>query len=179
MKPTVGQCEDCAGTGWCGDNGPGVIGNSEVCRCDCGIREKCSVGAHRYVWVGDVPWCKTCNREADVEICRTHVLPDVPLTDNRQRPSTRSGGTVPALVLRLAELARRKHYYCEDTWYSCPKHPDGCANDGAGRNCTCGADQINAEVDAILAELTPNVPLERSAVADTLGGVVDNSGGGR
>ena len=63
---------------------------------------------------------------------------------------------VHPLVLRLAELARRKHYYCEDSWYSCPKHPDGCANDGLGPDCNCGADQINAEVDAILSELPQN-----------------------
>ena len=64
------------------------------------------------------------------------------------------------LVLRLAELARRKHYYCEDGWYSCPKNPDGCANDGMGPDCNCGADQINAEVDAILSELVPNTGRE-------------------
>ena len=64
--------------------------------------------------------------------------------------------SVHPLVLRLAELARRKHYYCEDEWYSCPKHPDGCANDGMGPDCNCGADRINAEVDAILSELAPN-----------------------
>ena len=63
---------------------------------------------------------------------------------------------VHPLVLRLAELARRKHYYCEDSWYSCPKHPDGCANDGVGPDCNCGADRINAEGDVILSKLAPN-----------------------
>ena len=81
-------------------------------------------------------------------------------TDSATTPA-RAPGTVPALVLRLAELARRRHYYCEDPWYSCPKHPDGCANDGVGPDCDCGADQINAEVDAILAELTQNARLDR------------------
>lgn len=64
-----------------------------------------------------------------------------------------------ALVLRLAELARRTHYYCEDWSNSCPKHPDCCADNGAGIDCNCGADEINAEVDAILAELALNVGL--------------------
>ena len=31
------------------------------------------------------------------------------------------------------------HYYCEDSWYSCPKAEDGCANEGAGKECNCGA----------------------------------------
>ena len=57
------------------------------------------------------------------------------------------------LILRLATLARRYHTYCEDSWYSCPKHPDGCANDKAGPECDCGADEINAEIDEILAEV--------------------------
>ena len=42
---------------------------------------------------------------------------------------------------------RRKHYYCEDTWYSCPRHEEGCANDAAGDKCNCGADQANIEID--------------------------------
>ena len=50
-----------------------------------------------------------------------------------------------ARIGRLAELARREHYTCEDSWYSCPKSPEGCARDG-DTDCTCGADYINAEV---------------------------------
>jgi hypothetical protein len=46
----------------------------------------------------------------------------------------------------LATLARRPHYGCEDSWYSCPKHPEGCANGEAGEDCNCGADKHNAEV---------------------------------
>ena len=51
----------------------------------------------------------------------------------------------------LASLARRKHYYCEDSWYSCPKAEGGCANDAEGGECNCGADKHNAKVDALLA----------------------------
>ena len=54
------------------------------------------------------------------------------------------------LVVRLGELAVRYHYGCEDTWYSCPKHPEGCANNAAGEGCDCGVDEHNAEVDALL-----------------------------
>lgn len=29
------NCPDCHGTGWYGDNGPGIKGNSEWCPCEC------------------------------------------------------------------------------------------------------------------------------------------------
>lgn len=48
------------------------------------------------------------------------------------------------------EGARRKHTDCEDSWYSCPKSPDGCSNDGVGHECNCGADRVNAMIDAAL-----------------------------
>jgi hypothetical protein len=49
------------------------------------------------------------------------------------------------------EATRRKHYYCEDTWYSCPAEPtEGCANDSRGPECDCGADRHNAELDDFL-----------------------------
>jgi len=51
----------------------------------------------------------------------------------------------------LEKYGRSYHYGCEeDTWYNCPKHPDGCADPGAGTECNCGADRRNAEVKAIL-----------------------------
>jgi len=59
-----------------------------------------------------------------------------------------------ALQLALEALGsnRRTHHYCEDTWYSCPKHEDGCANDSEGDECNCGADKVNAGIDqAIIA----------------------------
>src|SRR3990167_7975987 len=31
------------------------------------------------------------------------------------------------LTAALKKLGRRSHYYCEDSWYSCPKAEDGCA----------------------------------------------------
>ena len=52
------------------------------------------------------------------------------------------------LITRLGELAYVSHHYCEeDSWYSCPKAPDGCSNDAVGTECKCGADSHNAEVD--------------------------------
>lgn len=54
--------------------------------------------------------------------------------------------------LRAALLkAKIGHYGCEDRWYSCPKHQDGCANDADGTDCNCGADQHNTEIDAALS----------------------------
>lgn len=59
-----------------------------------------------------------------------------------------------AKIDALAALARRHHAYCEDSWYSCPKDEDGCANDQWPKGvCNCGADEHNAKVDALLAEL--------------------------
>ena len=60
-------------------------------------------------------------------------------------------------ALKLAEEAlqrsKRNHYYCEDTWYSCPKAEDGCANDAEGDDCNCGADVLNAENDKAIAAI--------------------------
>ncbi len=59
---------------------------------------------------------------------------------------------------KLKILALRNHYSCEDSWYSCPKDVDGCANDNAGTECNCGADSHNLEVEEvyqILLTLTP------------------------
>ena len=84
-NPVTAACDDCHDTGWYGDNGPGVIGNEEFQRCECGVSEKCSVGVHRYVMVDTVPWCETCNREADLSVCRlSHPLP-------RQKPDVCAG----------------------------------------------------------------------------------------
>lgn len=68
------------------------------------------------------------------------------------------------LVRRLVELAHREHYNCEeDTWYGCPLSRDGCSNDAIPKVCNCGADKHNAEVDAIAAQLLPNIGMSRGA----------------
>lgn len=75
MQPKT--CEQCNGTGWYGDNGPGIIGNAEFWRCDCGTGDMCAIGMHDYELIGKVPWCRACNREAVLSVCRMkHVLPD-------------------------------------------------------------------------------------------------------
>lgn len=53
-------------------------------------------------------------------------------------------------IIKLAALAYRGHYYCEDTWYNCPKHPEGSTNEYAGTECTCGTDEHNLAVQDII-----------------------------
>jgi len=48
--------------------------------------------------------------------------------------------------------AKRSHYSCEDSWYSCPMDPEGCANEFKEKKCDCGADEFNAEIDRVLAK---------------------------
>ena len=56
-------------------------------------------------------------------------------------------------ALEALECNRRSHYYCEDTWYSCPKHEEGCANESDGEECNCGADEANTQIDSAIITL--------------------------
>lgn len=58
---------------------------------------------------------------------------------------------------RIAELekalreAKRNHSACDDPWYTCPMHPDGCADSSREKDeCTCGAEDHNAKIDSVL-----------------------------
>jgi hypothetical protein len=42
------------------------------------------------------------------------------------------------------------HKECEDGFYSCPLSTEGCLNDYS-KGCTCGADEHNAAIDAMLS----------------------------
>lgn len=53
----------------------------------------------------------------------------------------------------LDKECRRKHYYCEDSWYSCPMHEDGSADDYIGPECNCGAEKFNKQLDKVIEEL--------------------------
>lgn len=54
----------------------------------------------------------------------------------------------------LKELALREHYYCEDSWYSCPLAPDGSCNDSYPEDeCICGADKINKKIEELINEI--------------------------
>jgi hypothetical protein len=50
-------------------------------------------------------------------------------------------------------LGRIEHYYCEDSWYSCPQAEGGCSDEAWGTECTCGADSHNAALAAHLEKL--------------------------
>ena len=39
----------------------------------------------------------------------------------------------------LLRESKRKHYWCADSWYSCPKATDGCCDEREGTDCNCGA----------------------------------------
>lgn len=80
------------------------------------------------------------------------------------RDLKRHADQAEARAARLAEAAgkaeealkeaRRLHYYCEDTWYSCPLADEGCADDRQPRDvCNCGASEVNARIDAALLAL--------------------------
>ena len=57
-------------------------------------------------------------------------------------------------VRAYLERSRIPHNYCEDSWYSCPKAEDGCANDYlAADECNCGADEYNNDLDEILHKI--------------------------
>ena len=58
-----------------------------------------------------------------------------------------------AEIARLREAlsrCKRGHYYCEDSWYSCPLAEGGCADDSKAAVCDCGAEAFNAEIDVVL-----------------------------
>jgi hypothetical protein len=64
------------------------------------------------------------------------------------------------IITRLKDVLptlKISHNYCEDCWYSCPKHEDGCCNEAEGEDCNCGADEHNAIIDALMKELD-NLP---------------------
>lgn len=53
------------------------------------------------------------------------------------------------LIRQLKDAALRQHYYCPDNWYSCPKAPEGCADDAQGEDCNCGANEHNHQVEKL------------------------------
>ncbi len=56
---------------------------------------------------------------------------------------------IKALRELLLESKRSHFWVDEDCFYSCPKAPDYCGNEETDE-CTCGAEDWNAKVDAAL-----------------------------
>ena len=52
--------------------------------------------------------------------------------------------------VEFLQRMKRNHYFCEDSWYSCPKAEDGCSNEAVGTDCDCGADKFNLEIDFVI-----------------------------
>jgi hypothetical protein len=66
--------------------------------------------------------------------------------------------TLGLLALREAlESLRRAHFDCEDPWYSCAKH-EGYIGESDVKECTCGADECNARIDAALGLAATGAP---------------------
>jgi len=89
----------------------------------------------------------------EIERLREYIAANMK-DDDLARENVRLIGERERLRAAL-EKSKRSHYYCEDTWYSCPKHPEGCSDEYAGKDCNCGADRWNAYVDGLLAEAAP------------------------
>ena len=82
-------------------------------------------------------------------------------TEDERRDVSDLCDVLGPLVGKLLTLARQSHHCCDDRWYSCPAHEDGCANDNE-TVCNCGADKHNANVEALRIQLVsalqgPNV----------------------
>lgn len=56
-------------------------------------------------------------------------------------------------IVAFLESRRQGHYFCEDSWYTCPKHPEGSCNEHKPVVCDCGADKWNEEIDAFIKRL--------------------------
>ena len=90
---------------------------------------------------------------------------------HERKNSAKMQGDCTLAALKLAEEAlqrsKRNHYCCEDTWYSCPKAEDGCANDAEGDDCNCGADVLNAENDKALAAIREALAEQSKCACDS------------
>ena len=54
--------------------------------------------------------------------------------------------------LREEAAKHTYHYWCEDTWYSCPESAEGCANDDE-TECNCGYEHRITELCDLLTRI--------------------------
>lgn len=67
------------------------------------------------------------------------------------------------LIGKLAAMATREHHDCTDIRFTaCAKHPLGKHLPECSADCDCGADEHNAAVKAIAAELLAEPPASES-----------------
>lgn len=65
---------------------------------------------------------------------------------------------IEELIAKLEGL-KINHRIVEDCWFSCPKSEEGCCRPNE-KECNCGADKHNAEVDNLIAWVRSNIPAE-------------------
>ena len=63
------------------------------------------------------------------------------------------------------------HYWCDDSWFSCPKTEEGSCNDAKGDECDCNAEEKHSKLLAfirqqIIKHLEDVVPGEEKALYD-------------
>ena len=75
------------------------------------------------------------------------------LAQVREEPLEKSNQPIFSKIISFLENSKRSHHYCEDCWYSCPQHPEGCCDHSKGPDCDCGADEYNESVDELISEL--------------------------
>ena len=57
-------------------------------------------------------------------------------------------------IIQELENLKIGHYYCDDSWYSCPLSSEGCADDSIPQDeCNCGASEYNERIDKIIKYL--------------------------
>jgi hypothetical protein len=66
------KCEMCNNTGWYGDNGPGIAGNREYNRCECGQVGKLGTLGNRLL----------CAHDEILQICKKYNVDIEPLYDD-------------------------------------------------------------------------------------------------
>ena len=58
------------------------------------------------------------------------------------------------IAMEMLQKSKKSHYYCEDSWYSCPLAEGGCCDDSRPNECNCDADKFNASIDEALNRIT-------------------------
>ena len=68
--------------------------------------------------------------------------------------------TVESLLLEaltFLETNKRVHAYCDDSFYSCPKQEEGCADENQGTECNCGAEEYNAKLEVLCDKIRKHI----------------------
>ena len=55
-------------------------------------------------------------------------------------------------LLHELEKLKQPHSYCDDSWYTCPMRPEGCADDRQ-KGCNCGADWYNERLHTLIEQI--------------------------